>query len=69
VINEKFAEAREEIEYAREDAETVSGLQLQQQQGLVGACPAHCMALYLAGLGWECGIQIKHAGRAYPAQP
>jgi hypothetical protein len=24
IINEKFAEAREEIEYAREDAETVS---------------------------------------------
>lgn len=25
-INEKFAEAREEIEYAREDAETVSSV-------------------------------------------
>jgi len=25
IINEKFAEAREEIDFAREDAETVSG--------------------------------------------
>jgi hypothetical protein len=42
VINEKFVEAREEIEYAREDAETVRGRVVEKGWLLVAAAVCCC---------------------------